>query len=104
MKHEGLSYFKDVWNWVDVIGFLSFGTLIFLEFVYYMKNSDVELEILRTLKVIILISMVIKFNYFLRIYENFGLLVNLVSTCLKDMTPFTVYLASWILAFTMLYK
>lgn len=47
--------------------------------------------------------MLIKVNFFLRVYDKFGLLVTLIETCVKDITPFTLYLLIWELTFIMLY-
>ena len=44
-----------------------------------------------------------KINFYLRIFERFGLLVNLIGTCIKDIIPFTVYLAIYVLGLDMLY-
>ena len=48
--------------------------------------------------------MLLKINYFLRVYTKFGLLVNLLSTCVQDILPFTFYLFIWEVLFVMLYK
>ena len=55
------------------------------------------------LKILVIFNMLLKINYFLRVYERFGLLVNLLSTCVKDIIPFCVYLFMYVLLFVMLY-
>ena len=55
------------------------------------------------LKVVVILNMLLKLNFFLRIFNKFGLLVNLVSTCFKDIIPFVNYLMIWLLSFVMLY-
>ena len=47
--------------------------------------------------------MLLKINFYLRVYDKFGLLVTLIKTCIKDITPFTIYLMIWELTFVMLY-
>ena len=42
--------------------------------------------------------------FFLRINEGFGLLVDLVSECLVDAIPFSIFLAMWIGLFTVLFR
>jgi hypothetical protein len=42
--------------------------------------------------------------FFLRIREGFGLLVDLVSECLVDAIPFTVFLLMWIALFAVLFR
>lgn len=48
--------------------------------------------------------MLAKINYFLRVYDKFGLLVTLIRTCVKDIIPFSIYLLIWLLTFVILYK
>lgn len=55
------------------------------------------------LKIIVIVNMLLKVNYFLRVYERFGLLVNLLGTCVGDIIPFCVYLALYVMLFVMLY-
>ena len=47
--------------------------------------------------------MLLKINYFLRVYDKFGLLVTLIATCLKDIVPFTIYFIIWEITFVLLY-
>jgi hypothetical protein len=42
--------------------------------------------------------------FFLRINEGFGLLVDLVSECLVDAIPFSIFLVMWIGLFTVLFR
>ena len=92
MRAEAAEYFTDFWNWVDMVGFGSFW-LLCLGILKY----DVFL------RVMIVTQMLFKVNFYLRIYDQFGLLVNLVSTCLVDVIPFFTYLVIWQIIFVMLY-
>ena len=47
--------------------------------------------------------MFIKVCFFIRIYKKFGLLVNLVETCIVDIIPFTIFLAVWMFCFYLFY-
>ena len=40
--------------------------------------------------------------YFLRIYEDFGHLIQMLTNCIKDISVFLVFLITWILVFTMM--
>ena len=40
----------------------------------------------------------------MKLNEKFGMLVQLVVTCLTDVIPFTVFLLVWISAFSLMYK
>ena len=48
--------------------------------------------------------MLMKVNFFLRVYDKYGLLVTLIRLCFKDIIPFTAFLMIWEIAFVMLYK
>ena len=50
------------------------------------------------------IYMFIKTCFFIRIFKKFGLLVNLVETCIVDIIPFTIFMAQWMFCFYLLYK
>ena len=56
------------------------------------------------MKVLVIVQMLAKLNFFLRIYDKYGLLVNLITTCFKDIVPFVVYMITWLLSFVMAYK
>ena len=49
-------------------------------------------------------QMLVKINYFLRVYDKFGLLVTLITTCIQDIIPFTIYFLIWETTFVILYK
>lgn len=54
--------------------------------------------------VLFVIQIVVKVLFFMKLFEKFGMLVQLIVTCLADVIPFTVFLCVWILAFTLVYK
>lgn len=90
-----VDYITDPWNWIDIIGVASY-VAMFVE----VLNGAQRMHIIR---VIIICQMIAKVNFYLRVYDKFGLLVNLVRTCFADIVPFSAYLGTWILAFIMLY-
>ena len=98
MLAEGKAYFLDVWNLFDLVGYFSFWMIYFGLFNQPEHKSK---EIL--LKVAVILNMLVKMNFFLRIFSKYGLLVNLVSQCFKDIIQFVNYLIIWLLTFTMLY-
>ena len=51
-----------------------------------------------------IIQAFVKVMFYLRIQEGFGLLVDLVSECLTDAVPFTVFLGMWICLFSVLFR
>lgn len=48
--------------------------------------------------------MFVKTNFLLRVYPEFGLLVDLIKAVLINMVPFTTYLFLWYITFVLLYK
>ena len=52
----------------------------------------------------VIMQMLVKTNFFMRIFDKFGLLVSLITTCFKDIVPFVIYLVVWLLSFVMLYS
>jgi hypothetical protein len=63
----------NAWNWFDILGFVSFG-LIFVNTQAPFLAEEIELFV----KIFSIFQMLLKVNYFLRVYEEFGLLVNLI--------------------------
>lgn len=110
MRTEGLcDYIQDFWNMLDVTGFLAFWSL-FVDHLFLAndipKDPTAPIHIPQAkvfLKILVIVQMLLKVNYFLRVYEKFGLLVNLLATCVKEMIPFCVYLFMYVLLFVMLY-
>ena len=47
-------------------------------------------------------NIMMKMHYFLRAYAKSGLLVSLLTTCVKDIGPFTMYLFLWVIAICLL--
>jgi len=53
------------------------------------------------LNVVIIFQMVLKVCFFLRVYDKFGMLVQLIITCIQDVGPFLTFMVIWLLAFTL---
>ena len=54
-------------------------------------------------KCLLVVQILIKFNSYLRVYEKLGLLVNLLTTCIIDIRPFTFYMFIWMETFVVLF-
>ena len=61
------------------------------------------MELESFLSAIVVLQMLVKVNYFLRVFDKFGLLVTLIKTCIIDIIPFFCYLMIWEVAFVLLY-
>jgi hypothetical protein len=91
-------YITDVWNIIDVIGFVSF-------LIFYITKDDASMKDEKEYILILLIFlMLFKINFLLRVNAGFGLLVTLVKTAILEMIPFTLYFVIWLITFVLLYK
>ena len=96
-------YFFDKWNYIDIFGLANFWIFCFNTF--WTENDNLyEIDAWRVYsRVFLIFSMILKLNFFMRIYDKLGLLVNLLLTCVYDIVPFTSYLSVWLFCFYMLY-
>ena len=100
MNADGMCYFyDDLWNYVDIGCFLFFMIYFINEMVGTILSARFDIYF----KCLIIVTMGTKLDFFLRVYKQYGLLVNLITTCVKDIIPFTIYLFTWQLYFVMLY-
>jgi hypothetical protein len=67
------------------------------------QHKDIDYEtgfVLKLLEILILVCVFNKLLYFLRIFEQFGFLVQMVAkTCVRTI-PFSVFFVLWIFFFT----
>ena len=64
---EGMNYFLDAWNVFDILGYISFWMIYFR---FFSQPEQKSMEIL--LKVVVILNMLVKINFFLRIFNKFG--------------------------------
>ena len=95
-------YFSSFWNYPDFLGLA-----IFWRYFGLCVSNQKELQFKSTesiyLMTFLVLSMFIKTCFFIRIFKKFGLLVDLVKTCIVDIVPFTIFLGGWMFCFYMLY-
>lgn len=77
------------------------------QIVYYLFSFLVLLKTpnqnIDWIYVLMMISILLKIQVFLRINTKMGLLVTLILTCLNDVVSFTIYLMIWMMGMTVLY-
>ena len=106
-KCQGWRYAAEFWNCFDIVGFISFF------YMYQLTKPTVDMksgtakassaaESEQLIQCLMVFNIMMKMHYFLRAYTKSGLLVNLLTTCVKDIGPFTAYLFLWILAICLL--
>lgn len=71
--------------------------------VYQHGLSDYD-KMMNIFIMFIILEIVLQCNYFMQVYESFGLLRQLIIICLVDMVPFTMYMIMFLIMFSMFYK
>ena len=100
---EWKEYLSDGWNWIDVLSLSNFWAFWVSTLFFRVDESEEKAWWRIYCRAILIISIILKLNFFMRIYEKFGLLVHLLYTCLIDIIPFTSYLFIWLFGFYLLY-
>lgn len=88
MRLNGLiRYFtSDFWNIIDLSLILVYISYFVLSFLYDPKEY-----VIVSLQCSVLLLFGIKFNYYLRIFEEFGFLVQMIVTVFRDIKNFIIY-------------
>lgn len=66
-------------------------------------SKYLETEITIYAQCIIVMMMLLKFNFYMRVFKNFSLMIMLVRDCVISILPFTVYLNLWLITIQYLY-
>jgi len=66
-------------------------------------NLPITWFILVVMNVVLILQMIGKVCYFLKMYEKFGMLVQLIITCFQDVKPFTFFMIIWLVCFTLIF-
>ena len=103
IKSEGLrEYFSQFWNQYDVVGLTIYWTHVGF-CLSSLKQDDFDSEPQIYLRTAIILYMVLKISFFIRIFRAYGLFVSLIVTCLHDIIPFISFLIMWIFCFYLFY-
>jgi len=110
-------YVKDFYNCVDLAMFVTYccyflvrmfdteSTLLPLEAGTSLSQGQVTfLYHMSLLNCFIICQSFLKIMFFLRVFEQFGLLVDLVAQALSDSIPFTCFLIMWLILFSLLFR
>ena len=68
------------------------------------KRVSVEVVIMVSLTILVLTFAAFKLMFYLKVYESFGQLVQLLTHCIDDIQTFNVFLLGWIFYFCIFYK
>eukprot|EP00347_Sterkiella_histriomuscorum_P022786 403337167 len=98
LRNNGLEYFTDVWNYIDIIppvGIFTISVMILMG----ANGVEINIHYQRSLIAIISFFMWMKLLYFLRIFRSTGYLIGMILEVIKDMRFFFVVLLITIIAF-----
>ena len=84
LREQGISYFFIGWNLIDAAQLTVFGIL------YYMRYMEQDRNVLYfpELKLVNIILTFLKLLFFVRIFEDYGFLVQMIILCMQDLVPF----------------
>ncbi|CDW81541.1 wd-40 repeat protein [Stylonychia lemnae] len=97
VKVQGKDYFKDGWNYFDFLHIVSFTIYCILDFI------DVDQDILILVKIMVIVLSFMKLLFFLRIYDGFSFLVQMMAGVFKDLKYFLIFFLIFILQFGMIF-
>lgn len=77
---------EDFWNTIDVMLFLSYMIYLPISFIY-----DPETYLVKAIQCLIVLIYSVKFNFYLRMFDKFGFLVQMVVAVFFDLRYFIIY-------------
>ena len=83
---QGFGYFMG-WNLVDFALFTIFGVLQY----YYSLGLDHVLVYIPEIKLLLILLAFMKLLFFVRIFEEYGFLVQIIMSCCIDLIPFITF-------------
>lgn len=115
MKVQGIAYFLDTWNYLQLILFIVFTTFFIRRWQLPSMNilpNDVKNEKKESWKLIfwcgsntfILIMSAFYVMFYARVYESFGMFIKLCKETLAGIKNFMIFLVFWICIFAYLFK
>lgn len=120
MKNDGFQqYISDNGNKLDLLMLAAFVCYFVLRLGYTFHGVNVIIPsvigvsnyeamtpdwfALMILNVLISIQIVIKICFFCKVNERFGMLVQLILTCIHDVEAFAIFMVIWLFAFTLIF-
>ncbi|CDW85239.1 wd-40 repeat protein [Stylonychia lemnae] len=90
-------YFKDGWNYFDFTHILAYTTYCILDF-----TNDAQVNQI-LIKILVIVLSFMKIFFFLRIYDGFSFLVQMMAGVFKDLKYFLIFFLIFILQFGMIF-
>lgn len=102
MKVMKLEYFKSMQNWTELGQFFMFSCILFKKF--YWPNDDSIPPWERIMQMLIVMQAFLKILFFLKIFSDYGFLVQMITTSISDITGFLIFFVMWIVFFAIQYQ
>jgi hypothetical protein len=100
MSAEYLEYFQSFWNICDISLLLSFTLYVAFSF---MPAFD-ETIVMKAIQCLVILFTVIKATYFLRIFDGFSFLVQMIGSVFVDLKYFLLFFVIFLSAFSFFLK
>jgi hypothetical protein len=95
MWNQGFNYFMG-WNLVDFSLFVVFSILQY----YYSIGQDHSFVYMPEAKLLLILLAFLKLLFFVRIFEEYGFLVQMILLCVLDLIPFIMSYMIFLIVFT----
>ncbi|CDW79710.1 wd-40 repeat protein [Stylonychia lemnae] len=97
IKVQKKDYLYDGWNYFDFSHIIAYTAFCILEF----TNEDQDFLIL--IKILVIVLSFMKLFFFLRIYDGFSFLIQMMASVFKDLKYFLIFFIIFILQFGMIF-
>ncbi|CDW84476.1 wd-40 repeat protein [Stylonychia lemnae] len=97
IKVQGKEYFSDGWNYFDFMLIIAYTTYCILDF-----TIDIE-DFLIFIRILVIVLSFMKLFFFLRIYDGFSFLVQMMAGVFKDLSYFLMFFIIIIFQFGMIF-
>ena len=94
IKIDPAEYFKDIWNYLEVVGYLLYATSTFLDCLLVKPN-----DLIRIIWVLTVIFILIKLIYLVRVFKQFNFLVTMITNVVQEIGYFLVMFEMYLLTF-----
>jgi hypothetical protein len=100
MKDQGYAYFNAGWNNCDFAQFIVFMWM----FIFNQLQIEDSFVIMPELRITLVILSLIKLLFFLRVFEEYGFLVQIILVCCIDLIPFITFYIVFLVLFSLIFS
>ena len=97
-RYQGLTYLQG-WSLVDIAQFIIFASIQYLKW-NNLEDQEKKVPAIPELKVLLLLLAFLKLLFFIRVFEEYGFLVQMIMYCVRDLAPFMVAYFTLVLIFS----